>query len=143
MLILLSTAAAAPFYTSQEDLSDEHTVIIIDASASMQSGNRFDDATRLAEGYLSKKNSVILAKSSPEIVVENTGSSQASDALENVEPSDTIADLSGAMSEGMRLLSQRGGTMVVVSDFAAGKEKIRYLQNNLPSPMELTLLLLM
>ena len=119
VLILLSTAAAAPFYTSQEDLSDEHTVIVIDASASMQAGNRFDDATRLTEGYLSKKNSIILAKSSPEIVVENTGSSQASDALENIEPSDTIADLSGAMSEGMRLLSQRGGTMVVVSDFAS------------------------
>jgi hypothetical protein len=119
VLILLSTAAAAPFYTSQEDLSDEHTVIIIDASASMQAGNRFDDATRLAEGYLSKKNSVILAKSSPEIVIENTGSSQASDALENIEPSATIADISGAMSEGMRLLSQRGGTMVVVSDFAS------------------------
>ncbi|ADE36484.1 vWA domain-containing protein [Methanohalophilus mahii] len=119
VLILLSTAAAAPFYTSQEDLSDEHTVIVIDASASMQAGNRLDDATRLAAGYLSKKNSVILAKSSPEIIVENTGSSQASDALASIEPSDTIADLSGAMSEGMRLLSQRGGKIVVVSDFAS------------------------
>ncbi|MCC7577015.1 MAG: BatA domain-containing protein, partial [Methanomethylovorans sp.] len=38
VLILLALAAAAPYITTNEPLSDEHTVLIMDMSASMQTG---------------------------------------------------------------------------------------------------------
>ena len=44
MLILLSVAAAGYYYTSQEALSGEHTVLVLDTSASMQAESRFAEA---------------------------------------------------------------------------------------------------
>jgi len=41
-LILLTLAMAAPFYTANETVRADHTVIIIDASASMQAENPAD-----------------------------------------------------------------------------------------------------
>ncbi|MBP2029596.1 hypothetical protein J2755_000516 [Methanohalophilus levihalophilus] len=119
VLILLSTAAASPFLTSEEDLSGEHTVIIIDSSASMQVDGRFSEATRLAEGYVSKENTIILAKNIPEIVLQEGNSGDAKSQLDEVEATSTVADLSAAISEAMRILSERGGRIVVLSDFGS------------------------
>ncbi|MDK2891799.1 BatA domain-containing protein [Methanohalophilus sp.] len=119
VLILLSTAAASPFLTSEEDLSGEHTVIIIDSSASMQADNRFAEAVRLAEGYVSKENTIILAKNIPEIVLQEGNSGDAKSQLDEIKATSTVADLSAAISEGMRILSERGGRIVVLSDFGS------------------------
>ncbi|WP_094228159.1 vWA domain-containing protein [Methanolobus psychrotolerans] len=117
VLILLALAAAAPYLETQEALSGEHTVLIIDASASMQTDSRFSDAIAKAEDYVSKKNSIILAESTPVTVLEGENSQATYDTLNSLKAKATVADLSSAISAGMRLLSNEGGNIVVISDF--------------------------
>ncbi|HOW13218.1 VWA domain-containing protein [Methanosarcina sp.] len=117
MLILLSIGAAGYYYTSEEPLSGEHTVLILDTSASMQVDSRFEDAANIAEGYVSKKNSIILASNIPQLALEGGSASAAEDILNKVKPGAGTADLSAAITTGMRLLSEEGGRIIVISDF--------------------------
>jgi len=121
MLILLFIAAAGYYYTSQEPLSGEHTVLVLDTSASMQVESRFADAVGIADGYVSKKNSIILASDTPLLALESGGASAAKDILYQVKPGAGTADLSAAITTGMRLLSREGGRIIVVSDFTNSK----------------------
>ena len=121
MLILLSIAAAGYYYTSQEPLSGEHTVLVLDTSASMQVESRFADAVGIADGYVSKKNSIILASDTPLLALESGGASAAKDILNQVKPGAGTADLSAAITTGMRFLSREGGRIIVVSDFTNSK----------------------
>ncbi|HEY3360852.1 MAG TPA: VWA domain-containing protein [Methanosarcina sp.] len=122
MLILLSIAAAGYYYTSQEPLSGEHTVLVLDTSASMQVDSRFDDAVKIADEYVSKKNSIILASDTPLLALEGGDASNAKDILSKVKPGAGTADLSAAITTGMRLLSQEGGgRIIVISDFTNSK----------------------
>ncbi|AKB77584.1 hypothetical protein MSHOH_1101 [Methanosarcina horonobensis HB-1 = JCM 15518] len=117
MLILLSIGAAGYYYTSEEPLSGEHTVLILDTSASMQVDSRFEDAVGIASGYVSKKNSIILASSTPQLVLEGGSASAAGEIFDKVRPGAGVADLSAAITTGMRLLSNEGGRIIVISDF--------------------------
>ncbi len=122
MLILLSIGAAGYYYTSQEPLSEEHTVLVLDTSASMQVDSRFVDAVKIADEYVSKKNSIILASDTPLLALEGGGASDAKDILSKVKPGAGTADLSAAITTGMRLLSQEGGgRIIVISDFTNSK----------------------
>lgn len=117
MLILLSIGAAGYYYTSNEPLSGEHTVIILDTSASMQVESRFEDAVGIADGYVSKKNSIILASNIPLLALEGGSASAAGEIFNKVKPGAGTADLSAAITTGMRLLSKEGGRVIVISDF--------------------------
>jgi len=117
MLILLSIGAAGYYYTSQEPLSGEHTVLVLDTSASMQVDSRFDDAIKIADGYVSKKNSIILASDTPLLALDGGDASSAKDILNKVKPGAGTADLSAAITTGMRSLSTEGGRIIVISDF--------------------------
>lgn len=119
VLILLALAAASPYFESQEALSGDHTVLIIDGSASMQTDNRFSDAISKAEDYVSKTNTVILAESTPVTIIEEANAQATYDALESMKAQATVADMSSAISAAMRILSEQGGNIVVVSDFAS------------------------
>ena len=121
MLILLSIAAAGYYYTSEEPLSGEHTVLVLDTSASMQVEPRFADAVGIANGYVSKKNSIILASDSPLLALEAGDASAAQNILKQVKPGAGTADLSAAITSGMRLLSKEGGRIIVISDFTNWK----------------------
>lgn len=122
MLILLSIGAAGYYYTSQEPLSGEHTVLVLDTSASMQVDSRFADAVKIADDYVSKKNSIILASDTPLLALEEGDTSDAKDILGKVQPGAGTADLSAAITTGMRLLSQEGGgRIIVISDFTNSK----------------------
>lgn len=117
MLILLSIGAAGYYYTSQEPLSGEHTVLVLDTSASMQVDSRFDDAVKIADGYVSKKNSIILASDTPLLALDGGDAPSAKDILNKVKPGAGTADLSAAITTGMRSLSTEGGKIIVISDF--------------------------
>jgi hypothetical protein len=121
MLILLSIAAAGYYYNSEEPLSGEHTVLILDTSASMQVDSRFEDAVGIADGYVSKKNSIILASDMPLPVLEGGSASDARDIFQKVRPGAGTADLSAAVTTGMRSLSREGGRIIVISDFTNSK----------------------
>ena len=121
MLILLSIAAAGYYYNSEEPLSGEHTVLILDTSASMQVDSRFEDAVGIADDYVSKKNSIILASDMPLLALEGGSASAAHDIFKKVKPGAGTADLSAAITTGMRSLSREGGRIIVVSDFTYSK----------------------
>ena len=119
VLILLAIAAAGPFILTYDTLSDESTVIIIDGSASMQANGRFDEALRDAPRHLSRVNTVILAGSVPVIVAENVSASEAESALKGLSSRAVTADLGSAMAAGANILSSKGGSIYVFSDFTA------------------------
>ena len=121
MLILLSIAAAGYYYNSEEPLSGEHTVLILDTSASMQVDSRFEDAVGIADDYVSKRNSIILASDMPLLALEGGSASAAHDIFKKVKPGAGAADLSAAITTGMRSLSREGGRIIVISDFAYSK----------------------
>lgn len=121
MLILLSIGAAGYYYNSEEPLNGEHTVLILDTSASMQVDSRFEDAVGIADDYVSKKNSIILASDTPLLALEGGDASAAHDIFKKVKPAAGTADLSAAITTGMRLLSREGGRIIIISDFTNSK----------------------
>ena len=119
VLILLALAAAGPFITSHDTYSDEHTVIIIDASASMQTNGRFDQAKSDAPKYLSRVNTVILAGSVPIVVAENVSASEAASVIRSLTPKSTTADIGSSVAAAANVLSAKGGSVYVLSDFTS------------------------
>ncbi|HEX7574926.1 MAG TPA: BatA domain-containing protein [Candidatus Methanoperedens sp.] len=115
-LIIISLAIAAPFIMANEQAGGGSTVIILDASASMQADGRFGKAVEEANKYLSAKNTIILAESIPVLVMQDSPSSSASDALSKLKAKATDVDLSSAILLGRRMLPE-GGRIVVLSDF--------------------------
>ncbi|WNY28211.1 hypothetical protein MmiEs2_03950 [Methanimicrococcus stummii] len=119
VLILLAVAAAGPYILSYDTLSDETTVIIIDGSASMQIGDRFGEAQRDAPRYLSQVNTVILAESIPVIIAENVSAAEAERAIQSLSAKAVTADVGSAMASAANILSAKGGSVYVLSDFTS------------------------
>ncbi len=117
VLILTALAVAEPFIIANEEVGGGHTVLVLDASASMQADGRFDRAVAEANKFMSSRNTVILAENVPVMAVKEVPAGSASDTLKKLKAKATSADLSGAMQLGRKMLPE-GGRMVVVSDFA-------------------------
>lgn len=118
VLILASLAIAEPFIIANEERGGGHTVIVLDASASMQADGRFERAVEEANKLLSSKNTVILAENVPLMAVKEVPAGSASDTMKKLKAKATTADISAAIQLGRRMLPE-GGRMVVVSDFAS------------------------
>ena len=118
VLTLLSLAIAAPFIMANQEMGGGHTVIILDASASMQADGRFEKAIEEANKFLSSKNTIILAESMTVVVLKEAPKGAAADALKKLKAKATPADLSSAIILGRRMLPE-GGRIVVLSDFAS------------------------
>ncbi|KAB2948076.1 MAG: VWA domain-containing protein [Candidatus Methanoperedens sp.] len=115
-LIIISLAIAAPFIMANEEAGGGSTVIILDASGSMQADGRFTKAVAEANKFLSAKNTIILAQSIPLMVMKEAPASSATDALSKLKAKATGVDLSSAILLGRRMLPE-GGRIVVISDF--------------------------
>ncbi len=123
VLAIISFAIAAPFIMATEEAGGGSTVLILDASASMQAktitgGTKFESALGQANNYLSAKNTVILAESVPVMVMKEAPSGSAADALKKLKAKATSTDLSSAILLGRRMLPE-GGKIVVFSDFTS------------------------
>ncbi len=123
VLILVSLAVALPFIMANQEAGGGSTVVILDASGSMQAktaaGNtRFESAVDEAQKFLSAKNTIILAESVPLMVMQDAPSGSASDALKKLKAKATSVDLSSAILLGRRILPE-GGRIVVLSDFTS------------------------
>ncbi|MDO9099108.1 MAG: VWA domain-containing protein [Candidatus Methanoperedens sp.] len=118
VLALVSLAVAVPFIMATEEAGGGHTVIVLDASASMQADGKFGRAVVEADKFLSAKNTLILAESVPVMVMKEAPSGSAADALKKLKAKATGADLSSAILLGRRMLPE-GGRIVVLSDFTS------------------------
>jgi len=117
VLVLLSFAAASP-YIMDERVSGQHTVIVIDNSASMQAGGRLDEAKDLAAERLSKLNSVVWAQNAPVLALKEGGSARAKEVIALTPQRAISADIAAVITYSQRLAGP-GGTVIVFSDFAS------------------------
>ncbi|MCZ7400171.1 MAG: VWA domain-containing protein [Candidatus Methanoperedens sp.] len=116
VLILVSLAVAAPYIMANEEAGGGSTVIILDASASMQADGKFDRAVVEANKFVSAKNTLILAENVPVMVMKEAPSSSVADALKKLKAKATSTDMASAILLGRRMLPE-GGRIVVLSDF--------------------------
>ena len=116
VLILLSLAIAGP-YIIDEKVSGEHTVIIIDNSASMQAGGRLDQAKDMATRRLSAVNSVIWAQNVPVLALKEKSTTRAKEVIAITPQRAVACDLAAAITYAERI-SGAGGSIIVFSDFA-------------------------
>ncbi len=120
-LLLLSMAIASPFINISYDITKENTVLIIDASASMQAKEggetRFEKALDEAKKSLSGRNTIILAENNPVIVLEEESTDLAGDVLGKIKPRATSTNLGDALLLAKDILGERPGRIVIISDF--------------------------
>ncbi|HUW67596.1 MAG TPA: BatA domain-containing protein [Candidatus Nanoarchaeia archaeon] len=117
VLILLSLCIAGP-YIADELASSQHTVIVIDNSASMQAGGRLDKAKELAVQNLSNINSVVWAQNVPILAIHEVDLSSTKRIIELTPQRAVASDLAAAITYGQRLVGP-GGVIIVYSDFAS------------------------
>lgn len=121
ILVGLSFTVAMPFIKLPYDVSLENTIIILDASASMQAEDgksRFDKAIKEAIKALSGSNSIILAENIPLIILEEEDEEIAQDILNSLYPKATTTNLGDAMLLARDILQDKSGRIAVISDFA-------------------------
>jgi hypothetical protein len=117
VLLLLGIAAAEPFTLISEEAAGGQTAIVLDASASMQADQRFEEAISEAQKFLTSKNTLILAENIPVVALRNTPKQTATETLTHLTPRAGEADLSRAILLATRYLSE-GGRIIVISDFS-------------------------
>ena len=121
VLIGLSFAIAQPFISVPYDVSLENTIVVMDASASMQADeggkSRFEEGIKEAKKVLSGKNSIILAENVPLIILEDEDEETAASILDNLAAKATTTNLGDAVLLAKDVLQDRPGRIVVISDF--------------------------
>ncbi|MBR9692341.1 VWA domain-containing protein [Candidatus Woesearchaeota archaeon] len=118
LLLLLIAAVMQPYIEVPHSFLAEQTILLVDASASMQSGDRFDRAIAIAESNLGRENTVITITGNPAVLLERAGAGKAKDTLKTLEPTDTETSISDAL----HLASSYAGAgtrVVIISDFIA------------------------
>ena len=117
ILVLLSLAMAGPFILEETE-SGQHTVIVIDNSASMQAGGRLDMAKTLAVSRLSGVNSVVWAQNVPVLALKEADGTRAKEVIALTPQRAISSDLAAAITYAQRI-SGTGGNVIVFSDFAS------------------------
>ena len=116
----LAVAVAKPFLMLSYDVKAEHTVFVIDASASMQtkygSSTRFEEAIEAAKKELTRKNSIVVAENLPLVIAEKENEEDSAAILSELRAKATSTNIGGAMLAAKNLL-KGGGRVIVLSDF--------------------------
>jgi hypothetical protein len=119
-ILLLTTALLSPFYLAPATV--ERTVIVLDASASMQAvdvpPSRFDAAVEIAKNYAAGRVSIVLAENTPIVALRDGDKTEALRLLEKLMPRATKTNLGDALLLASELAGE-GGRVVLISDFAS------------------------
>jgi hypothetical protein len=128
ILALLTLSLANPFFLSLEEVEQEHIVLVLDASGSMQATDvfpsRFEAALQEAGKLVSRKDrvSIVLAESVPVVVLEGGTTEEARRVLGLLKPKATATDLGNALLVGKDLLSGDSEKRIVLySDFSQNR----------------------
>lgn len=117
---LLCIALISPLFNIAYDSAGGSTVIVLDASASMQTAEgattRFAQAKSAAKKAVKGKTSIILAGSRPVLMLEAGTEDKARSILAAVKAKDTRSNIGDAMVYASDLLGKQG-RIVVISDF--------------------------
>ncbi len=120
-LAFLAFALTYPSISVSYDAGTRHSVIVLDISASMQakegSSTRFDKALGIAEKSVKGTTSIILAESSPILILERGTKGKALDLLSGLKAKATGTNIGDAMLLAEELLENKEGKIIVISDF--------------------------
>jgi len=122
VLVAVALALASPYVTVSGTQTVEETVVVLDASASMTvadagEGTRFARAESIAGEVATGTTSLVVARTTPELVLRRGSEADALAALGDVEASDTDGDLAAAITAAAAVAG-REARIVVISDFA-------------------------
>lgn len=119
IVILLAFTFVEPLSTYQHDVTASNTVIVLDASASMQAEEgartRFSISVNKAKNMVGAKNTIILAKDVPYIALQDGTSMEAIKYLDTIEPYGTESQIGEAIILAGETLNE--GRVIVLSDF--------------------------
>ena len=122
-IVLFATALATPYVPVSESETVEETVLVVDASASMnvESGGttRFDRAVSAAREETTSTTSVVVVDGRSSIALRTGTRGDAADALSDLRATDAPGDLRTSISRGASLAGENA-RIVVLSDFAGG-----------------------
>ena len=125
VLFILALSVADPSFIVKKDVISDNIVFIIDASASsktMQEGKtRFDLSKEKIKELATAKNSLILLKSTPVLLLNNADRSELIRTIERLQPTDDTSDIGGAITLAGDILGENKGRIVVLSDFVDNK----------------------
>lgn len=121
ILCALVFALARPFLEKDKTaLTEGHSVLVIDISASMQtkmgSGTRFDQAKALAQNYLGGINTIITAGNNPTVLVREADYQTALNTLAGLQAQDITTNLADALSLASEIAGTQG-KIAFISDF--------------------------
>lgn len=120
LLLALLLTFAKPFSTYEHDITASNTVIVIDVSASMQTvengRTRFDLAKSQAKKVLGAKNSIILAKDTPYLALQDATGDETVRYLNSLQPRATPSNIGEAVILAGEALGGEG-RVIVISDF--------------------------
>ena len=123
IIVALALSVAAPYFAVPHKVLLRHSVIVLDASASMATREgmttRFGKAVSEARDHLGMKNTIILAENTPIIVLEDASSGEALDLLGKLDAKATSTNLGDALLLAGDLLESKVGAVTVISDFIA------------------------
>jgi len=120
-IVVLAFSVAAPYIEIPHKVMIKNSIIIIDASASMQtkegSTTRFQKAIEKAKDNLGIRNTIILAENVPLVVLESGSSGEANSIINKLTPKATTTNLGDAILLANDLLENKKGVVTVISDF--------------------------
>jgi len=120
-IVLFATALATPYAPVSQSEIVEETVIVVDASASMnvESGGqtRFDRAISAAQGATTSTTSIVVADGRASIALRDGTAGDAADVLSSMRATDARGGLRTAITRAQSLAGENA-RLVVLSDFA-------------------------
>jgi hypothetical protein len=121
LLLLLLLVPSMPFNFTQHDITSSNTVIVIDASASMQTledgRSRFKTAVSQSKKHFQGRVGVIVAQDPPYIALKDGSSLQAQNTLSSLNPSESTSRIGDSIILAGELLRGKEGRVIVISDF--------------------------
>ncbi len=119
-LLLLSSILLGPFVWVNADVISDNIALVIDISASSQvrelATTRFDLAISAAMDLIGSKNTIILIRGAPEILLKNENRGTAADMLNLIKPTDERSKIGDAILLAGEILGNEG-KLFVISDF--------------------------
>ncbi len=121
IISLLAFSLADPILSMKQDVVSDNTIFVIDVSASSNvkegPSTRFELGLNKIESLVSSRNTIILAKNFPELVLQDKGRRETLNFLRTLKPSHTPSNIGDAMAQAANLLKGKRGRVIVVSDF--------------------------
>ena len=120
IILLLVISVAKPYVNVAKESLFKNTVLVLDVSASMKADyegkTRFDEAVKQAKKNLGIVNTLVLAKKTPEVALNEESSGKIKEFLDRLEPTDTATNLYDAISTAGGY-AKADSRIIVISDF--------------------------